>query len=79
MPLTRVPHEALAEDYRAMVEECIDQAGDARFLEIGANAPHMMQFYFGEFYEKIFFAGVAPVPIKELARLRLSTLHGCAL
>ena len=69
----------MAEAYRAMVDESIEQAGDARFLEIGANAPHMMQFYFGEFYEKIFFAGVAPVPIKELARLRLSTLHGCAL
>ena len=79
MPLTRVPHEEMAKDYRAMVEECIEQAGDARFMEIGANAPHMMQFYFGEFYEKIFFAGVVPIPIKELARLRLSTLHGCAL
>ncbi len=79
MPLTRVPHEAMAEDYRAMVKECIEQAGDARFMEIGANAPHMMRFYFEEFYEKIFFAGVVPVPIKELARLRLSTLHGCAL
>ena len=31
------------------------------------------------FYDKVFFQGVVPVPIKELARLRLSTLHGCAL
>lgn len=79
MTLSRVPRAELAEDYLAMVDECVEQAGDARFLEIGANAPHMMQFYFGEFYDKVFFQGVVPVPIKELARLRLSTLHGCAL
>ena len=79
MTLSRVPRAELTEDYLAMVEESVEQAGDARFLEIGANAPHMMQFYFGEFYDKVFFQGVVPVPIKELARLRLSTLHGCAL
>jgi hypothetical protein len=79
MALTRIPHAELTGDYRELVDECIEQAGDARFLEIGANAPHMMQFYFGEFYDKVFFQGVVPVPVKELARLRLSTIHGCAL
>ena len=45
---------------------------------LAASGP-VMQFYFGEFYDKVFFQGVVPVPIKELARLRLSTIHGCAL
>ena len=79
MALRRVPREEMSESYRALVEECETIAGDTRFVDVAANAPHMIKFYFHHFYDEVFYGGLAPVQIKELARLRLSHLHGCAL
>ena len=54
------------------------KGGDATFYEIGANAPHMLEWYFKSFYEGVFYGGRVEVRIKELLRYRLSMTHGCA-
>ena len=54
------------------------KGGDATFYEIGANAPHMLEWYFKSFYEGVFYGGRVDVRIKELLRYRLSMTHGCA-
>jgi len=54
------------------------KGGDATFFEIGANAPHMLEWYFKSFYEGVFYGGRVDVRIKELLRYRLSMTHGCA-
>ena len=54
------------------------KGGDATFYEIGANAPHMLEWYFKSFYEGVFYGGRVDVGIKELLRYRLSMTHGCA-
>ena len=59
-------------------ERSAELTGDTRFIQSLANAPHMADFYFDDFYENVFYGGLVPVYIKELARLRLSNLHGCA-
>jgi len=48
------------------------------FLDELEAAPHMRQFYLEHFYGKVFDQGVLPRRLKELLRLRLSSLHGCA-
>lgn len=54
------------------------KGGDATFYEIGANAPHMLEWYFKSFYAGVFYGGRVEVRIKELLRYRLSMTHGCA-
>ena len=38
----------------------------------------LFRSWYGEFYNRVFYGGRVPVRIKELIRLRLSTVHGCA-
>ncbi len=52
--------------------------GDLDFYRWAANAPQVAAFYWGDFYGDLFFGGVLPVRIKELVRLRLAALTGCA-
>jgi hypothetical protein len=77
MSLNRVPLDEMDSDFRIKVNNGRKLGLDTRFLEIAANAPHMVNFYWGDFYEDIFFKGKVPVRIKELIRLHLSQLHGC--
>ena len=51
--------------------------GDATFFEVFANHPELYRWYTGSFYGEVFNGGVVPRRIKELVRLRLSTVHGC--
>ena len=78
MSLRRVPLDEMEPEYRNRVDAARAATGESRFLEVVANAPHMADFYFGDFYRDVFFAGTVPVRVKELMRLRLSNLHGCA-
>jgi AhpD family alkylhydroperoxidase len=75
--LPRVPAEMLNEAMRASRERALALRGDATFIEVAANAPHMFDWY-ARFYAEVFYGGRVPVRFKELVRLRLSTLHGCA-
>lgn len=51
--------------------------GDATFVQVFGLAPELFEWY-GEFYQRVFYGGRVPVRIKEIVRLRLSTVHGCA-
>ncbi len=48
------------------------------FREILSSAPEMQRWYVDGFYSEVFYGGSVPVRIKELVRLRLSQIHGCA-
>lgn len=75
--MRRVPDEEMSDDFRAKVQRVREMVGDVRFLEVAANAPHMIDFYWGDFYRDVFFAGVVDLRIKELIRLLLADIHGC--
>jgi alkylhydroperoxidase family enzyme len=51
--------------------------GSATFVEVFAQAPTLLDFVMGAFYTKLFFGGQVEQRYKQLARLRLSLLHGC--
>lgn len=78
MALRQVPLGELPADFRRKVEQVTRLTGEAEFHRIAANAPQMVDFYWRTFYAQIFFGGTVDVRTKELVRLRLAGLHGCA-
>ena len=78
MSIPGVPFEDMDPAMRRRAEAAAELTGDTRFIRAIAPAPHMADFYFGNFYEQVFFGGDVPIVTKELVRLRLSNLHGCA-
>ena len=58
--------------------DMLDQlTGDATFVEVFAQAPELLEFVMQQFYAKVFFGGTVQQRYKQLARLKLSLIHGC--
>ena len=72
-----VPLDEMSPEMRRRAEAAADLTGDVRFVRAIAAAPHMADFYFDDFYDRVFYGGEVPIVTKELVRLRLSNLHGC--
>ncbi len=51
--------------------------GAATFVEVFAQAPDVLDFVMNKFYMSLFFGGRVAQRYKQLARLKLSLLHGC--
>jgi AhpD family alkylhydroperoxidase len=75
--LPRLDRDALPAPMQAAYDRALATRGDATFVQVAGHAPEVFQWY-GEFYQRVFYGGRVPVRIKELVRLRLSTVHGCA-
>lgn len=69
--------ESLPPALAAASERALATRGDDTFVRVMAHTPELMQWY-ADFYQRVFYGGRVPVRYKELLRLRLSTLHGCA-
>jgi len=53
-------------------------AGDGQMnANRGTQAPELLEFVMGQFYAKVFFGGTVEQRYKQLARLKLSLIHGC--
>lgn len=75
--LPRVAPEAMAPEIRAVRDQLDSLTGDARFVEVFAHAPELLNFVMSSFYGEIFFAGRVDQRYKQLVRLHLSLRHGC--
>ena len=79
--LNRVERDAMAENLQAMWDAGMERTGDATIIEVMANAPEILRWYFEEFYGQIFYNGNdkmrLDVRTKELLRIKLSKQHGC--
>ncbi|MEZ5486250.1 MAG: carboxymuconolactone decarboxylase family protein [Steroidobacteraceae bacterium] len=75
--LPRIERDALPPAMQASYDRALAIRGDATFIQVAAHAPELFTWY-GEFYQRVFHGGRVPLRIKELVRLRLSTVHGCA-
>lgn len=75
--LTPLPREALNPAMQQSFDRAMAERGDATFVAVAGHAPEVFEWY-GQFYQQVFYGGRVPVRYKELARLRLSTAHGCA-
>ena len=62
---------------QAAHDRALASRGDTTFVDVLGHTPELFEWY-GEFYNRVFYGGRVPVRIKELIRLRLSTVHGCA-
>lgn len=78
MLIEAVPRERLSEDLQAVYDMAVERVGDTDFIQAGANAPELLDWYFNSFYAKVFYGGRVPARTKEIVRLRLSKTHGCA-
>ena len=74
--LPRIAPAQMPQRIREGWERSMALRGDATWFEVMANAPELYDWY-GEFYARLFHGGRVERVIKELARLRLSTTHGC--
>ena len=78
VPLTR---DQLPEDLRPLYDVGVERTGDATIIGVMAHQPNILRWYFGEFYDGLFYnanpGARVDVRTKELLRLKLSKQHGC--
>lgn len=74
---TRTPRAALPEGMVPAWDMLNKLTCEPTFIEVFAQAPHLLNLVMNEFYVKLFFGGEVPQRYKQLARLRLSLVHGC--
>jgi len=75
--MTRTQRAQLAPQWQPAWDMLNGLTGSATFVEVFAQAPQLLEFVMGAFYQKLFFGGQVAQRYKQLARLRLSLLHGC--
>ncbi len=76
-PMQRIPRDELSEGHRLAWDTLNGLTGEPTFIEVFAQAPELLDFVMGSFYTDIFFGGRVDQRYKQLARLRLSQIHGC--
>lgn len=75
--LSRIPRQQLDLRWQKAWDTLNGLTGSATFVEVFAQAPEALDFVLDKFYGRLFFGGVVAQRYKQLARLRLSVLHGC--
>lgn len=73
-----LPVEQIGSPLREKIGKIEALGGDTRFFRFAAHAPHVVDLYWVQFYEGVFFKGLLPIRLKEIARLRLAALNGCS-
>ncbi|HJS90601.1 MAG TPA: carboxymuconolactone decarboxylase family protein [Steroidobacteraceae bacterium] len=75
--LSRVPRQQLDPRWQQAWDTLHGLTGSATFVEVFAQAPEILDFVLDKFYARLFFGGAVAQRYKQLARLKLSFLHGC--
>ncbi|HVS76960.1 MAG TPA: carboxymuconolactone decarboxylase family protein [Steroidobacteraceae bacterium] len=75
--LSRIPRQQLEPRWQQAWETLNGLTGSATFVEVFAQAPEVLEFVLDSFYARLFFGGKVAQRYKQLARLKLSLLHGC--
>jgi AhpD family alkylhydroperoxidase len=80
MLLHAVAPDELDEPLREIFDLAVQRVGNTDFVQAGANAPELLDWYFNDFYARLFYGADrrVSVRIKEIIRLRLAKTHGCA-
>lgn len=79
--LERVPREKMSPAHQKVWDLGMQRSGEATIVEVMANHPALMDWYFDGFYARLFYnadpAMTVDVRTKELLRFKLSRQHGC--
>ena len=76
-PMTRIPRGQLADEFGLAWDTLNGLTGEPTFVEVFAQAPDVLRFVMNDFYANLFFGGKVDQRYKQLARLKLSQVHGC--
>jgi alkylhydroperoxidase family enzyme len=76
-PFHRTPRAELPEQFHLAWDTLNGLTGEPAFVEVFASNPAMLDFVMNRFYMGLFFGGEVEQRYKQLARLKLSLLHGC--
>ncbi len=76
--INKVPRDDLPQHMQVGWDQANDLTGDATFIEVSGNNPEVYDWYFKDFYKKLFYSGRLETSLVELVRLRLANVHGCA-
>jgi alkylhydroperoxidase family enzyme len=74
---TRIPRDRLPEQFHLAWDTMHKLTGEPTFVEVFAQNPEMLDFVMNKFYGPVFFGGKVDNRYKQLARLKLSLIHGC--
>jgi AhpD family alkylhydroperoxidase len=76
-----LPREQLPDDLKPLFDTGVERTGDATIIAVMSHQPDVLRWYFGEFYDGLFYNNHpgtrVDVRTKELLRLKLSKQHGC--
>ena len=75
--LRRIPRQDLPAEFALAWDTLNRLSGEPAFVEAFAQAPHVLRFVMRDFYANLFFGGEVDQRYKQLARLKLSLVHGC--
>jgi alkylhydroperoxidase family enzyme len=74
---TRIPRDKLDPQFHLAWDTLNGLTGEPTFVEVFAQNPGMLDFVMNKFYGPVFFGGQVDNRYKQIARLKLSLLHGC--
>lgn len=74
---TSIPRSQLDAQWQPAWDMLTKLTGSATFVEVFAQNPALLDFVMDKFYMQVFFGGSVDQRYKQLARLKLSLLHGC--
>ena len=74
---TRIPRDRLDPQFHLAWDTLNGLTGEPTFVEVFAQNPSMLDFVMNKFYGPVFFGGSVDNRYKQLARLKLSLVHGC--
>lgn len=79
--ITPLDRASLPDDLKPLWDSGVERTGDATIIGVMAHQPDILRWYFGAFYDGLFYnkhPGMrVDVRTKELLRLKLSKQHGC--
>jgi len=75
--LSRVPLNELSDQLFHAREKSVELRGDGTFFEVMGHNIDLYNWYIDRFYKELFYSKRLDLKLKELLRLKLSTLHGC--
>lgn len=79
--LARVARDEMSPPHRRLWDLGLARTGEATIIEVMANHPELLTWYFDDFYGRIFYNGDPSMSVdvrtKELLRFKLSKQHGC--
>mgnify|MGYP006084736561 CR=1 FL=1 len=76
--MNKVGRDYLPNNMKTGWDQATKLTGDATFIEVSGNNPEVYEWYFKDFYKKLFYSGRFEKTLVELVRLRLANVHGCA-